>query len=1328
MPSPLDRTAAPPRRYSVAFDYVLAVGLSLAAGAVRIGFDGILHSRSPLLLNIIVVMIAAHLVGAGPAVAGIVASLPTAVVLFADSRYDFPLDSAPVVMMFALNFAIMASAVALVRAANRNRAKAVAEAAARATAEQAARDASSDFDALGAAASAIVFVRGPGGAMESFNNRWYEYTGLAPQQCLNGAAGWRDALHPDDAAVIRAAWESPHLSAAPLEHEIRYRRRDGAFRWHLARVIRPDPAVDRWVGVAVDIHDRKCAENALRRSEEHLRLAHQAGRLGSWEFDPTTGRLFLPPPTLALLGFTTDAVPDTLDGFLAGVHERDRARVRHLFTAPAPPAANDSDGSDFEITFRMTQAPASAGHRWFTLRGRVPAHTPPGGTTTPPLAGILIDVTTAKALEEQLDRSRELFERIAETTPDILYLYDVQESRAVYVNSGVTRVLGYPQAQLKAMHPGQWSRLVHPDDGDRLRAEYDRFAGLPDGGTLEHEYRMRAADGRWCWLRTRDVVFARDSGGSPKLILGVARDVTAERAAADALRATTAAAETDRAQLRAIITQMTEGVIIIAPDRGVIEFNAAAQTIHGNMDRATADRFFHAPQPPVELTDLYGRPVPRREYPSARALRGETLTDCELVVHRTDTNHTFVGSFNATPVRDAHGTVVLVVLTVRDVTAQRRAADAVRTSESRYRCLVDATANVVFTTDPQGAFVDSQPSWQAYTGQTADDYADFGWTAAVHPDDRPALLAAWYRAKGAHAIFSAEARLWHAPTAVHRHTAFRGVPVRDDRGAVHEWVGAATDVHEQRTAERALALSEERLRIAIDAAQLGTFYCEFPLGRIVWNDACKDHFFVPHGADVDFDLFYARLHPDDREPTRRAIDRAAADRAPYDVEYRTVSPDGTQTHWIRAIGKVYFDPAGRPARLDGVTLDITDRKRAQLDLEAARRAAEDASRAKDRFLAVLSHELRTPLTPVLTGVQLFEDDPATPPHLLDVARMIRRNVDLEARLIDDLLDLTRIARGRLSLHTETVDAHQKLGSVLNICASDFKAKRLTLQTDLAATRHHISADGARIQQVLWNLLKNAAKFTPESGRVTVRTYNAPAALAPATSPTSEPPPSHLVIEISDTGAGIDPSYLPSIFTAFDQGNTETSRRLGGLGLGLTISKTLVDLHGGTLRATSAGVSKGATFTVTLPTVPAPAAAGSPNSAPATPTPAGQRRLSILVVEDHPDTARAVSLLLRTRGHRVVLADSVATGLATATLEPFDLLISDIGLPDGSGHDLMRQLLAQRRDIKAICLSGFGMEEDIRKSREAGFLEHLTKPVTFPHLESAIQRITAQCMP
>jgi len=409
------------------------------------------------------------------------------------------------------------------------------------------------------------------------------------------------------------------------------------------------------------------------------------------------------------------------------------------------------------------------------------------------------------------------------------------------------------------------------------------------------------------------------------------------------------------------------------------------------------------------------------------------------------------------------------------------------------------------------------------------------------------------------------------------------------------------------------------------------------------------------------------------------------------------------------------DREGAPMSLRWMLRDVTEQKRnterlRMLNVELERRVAERtaelaaASKAKDQFLAVLSHELRTPLTPVLTAAMALDQDADRPDEVHRLADTIRRNVELEARLIEDLLDLTRVSQGKLHFQPEPVNLHRAIERAMETCRSDMYGKSQQVNFELNATRYVVNADAARIQQVLWNLLKNAVKFTPESGRITVRSEDVDA--------------DRIRIDIIDTGIGMDEAVARRAFDAFVQGGDWVTKQYGGMGLGLTISKTLVDAHGGSLTASSNGPGKGSTFTIELPG--ARAAEKAPQPVPSK-TDAPPKALRILLVEDHADTARLLARLLRRLGHTVHVADTVAGGLTVSEREPIDLILSDLGLPDGTGMDLMRRINRSRPTV-AIALSGYGMEDDVRKSLAAGFRKHLTKPVNFNHLQEAIESV------
>ena len=383
--------------------------------------------------------------------------------------------------------------------------------------------------------------------------------------------------------------------------------------------------------------------------------------------------------------------------------------------------------------------------------------------------------------------------------------------------------------------------------------------------------------------------------------------------------------------------------------------------------------------------------------------------------------------------------------------------------------------------------------------------------------------------------------------------------------------------------------------------------------------------------------------------------------------------------------------------------NVTERKRAEENLEAAKITAENANKAKDDFLASLSHELRTPLMPAMIAASYLVEHRDLPREFRDEVTTIWRNVQLEAQLIDDLLDVTRITRGKIEVHHEVADVHFLLHDAINIVRNDIEKKEIALEIDLGAAEHHIWADPVRIQQVFWNVINNAVKFTPNKGRIRLRSFNKG---------------KQFVFEITDTGIGIEPERQTSIFEPFHQGERSITRRFGGLGLGLTISKTLLDLHGGTIVVESAGKNQGTTFRILLALLREPVTAPGDG---ATGREFSSKKLRLLLVDDHADTRGVLSRLLNKCGHEVITADSAQKALSVMDRAKFDALISDIGLPGTSGYELIHEA-KRRQPLKGIALSGHGMDEDLQRSRDAGFDYHLTKPINFQDLRSILEEM------
>jgi PAS domain S-box-containing protein len=502
----------------------------------------------------------------------------------------------------------------------------------------------------------------------------------------------------------------------------------------------------------------------------------------------------------------------------------------------------------------------------------------------------------------------------------------------------------------------------------------------------------------------------------------------------------------------------------------------------------------------------------------------------------------------------------------------------------------------------------------------------------------------------------------------------------------------------------ALHETAEQFHILVDSVEEYAIYLLDPNGNVItWNTGAQK--IKGYSADEivgkNFASFYTAEDVAAGKPQRNL--REACRRGYVRDQGLRVRKDGS-TFEAEVVITALRDDAGEVRGFSKVTRDITDQIRSR-EFEAEKIAAQKASKAKDDFLAALSHELRTPLTPALAAATYLRDNAERlPSDFVEDVEIIKRNVQLQARLIDDLLDLTRIARGKLHLELEDCDAHSIIQNAVETASSAIAAKQLNISTQFEAKAYHILADCIRLQQVFWNLINNAVKFTSQGGQIIIRTFNDKS--------------KRFHFEISDTGIGIEPQRLASLFQPFEQADPSVSRQFGGLGLGLAISKRLIDLHNGKIEAESRGRSFGATFKVTLDTLPQGTAAVSLNHRVGGKT---SNPLHILLVEDHQDTRRTLSRLLTHFGHDVVTADNVERAMDIIGSNNIDVVLCDIGLPDGSGYEVAAQARANG-GIKAIALTGFGTEKDVRRSKEAGFDFHLVKPVNFHELQTVLDQV------
>jgi PAS domain S-box-containing protein len=849
-----------------------------------------------------------------------------------------------------------------------------------------------------------------------------------------------------------------------------------------------------------------------------------------------------------------------------------------------------------------------------------------------------------------------------------------------YCNQSLAELLGVPSEKLMGT---MLRHFVAADDdsayGDLLRQGRVRLG--------RGEVRLRQPDGKLVPVHITLNVLPKDAGAA---IGALVTDLTAQKHQEQLALAHEALRQSER-ELSDFFESASIGLHWIGPDGIILRVNQAELDMLGYskdeyLGRHTAE--FHVDQAVIE--DVL-----------SRLARGEILRECPARLRCKDGSiRDVLINSNVLFVNDQF---IHARCFTTDITERRAAEEALRESEERHRTLASVLTDVPWTTDPEGNFVTPQHAYARYTGKSWEQLRGLGWAQCIHPDDREQLVRIWRRAVATRTTYDAPCREWHGPTQQWRHVIARGTPVLNADGSVREWVGSLTDVEEQHRAQQSLRESEGRFRMLADSSPVLMWQTDST--GVVFVNGPYLGFFGQTFEGVAGMRWAEYLHPEDHDAYVAAYRSAFEMQAGYEFQCRFRRHDG-EYRWLHNVGSPHRDAYGAFRGFVGCSADVTDMKRAELALEEARDQAEAGSRAKDRFLAVLSHELRTPLTPVMMTVAAMDMNPDLAPALRTNIAMIRRNVELEIKLIDDLLDLSRVTAGKLRLNKESVEVISAVQHVCETCRPFILEKSIRLQCHMPREKLFVSADPARLQQVLWNLVKNAVKFTPDRGDIHVTI--------------SGIGDGRVLFEVRDTGIGIPAEVLPRIFDAFEQGDAKITRQFGGMGLGLAISRALVEMHGGTIRAQSAGQDRGATFTVELPLLPAEQV---PPSRPEQSGGEGNTatKFRVLVVEDHADSADVLAMLLGESGYAVKTANSAAAALALAAKEPFDVMVSDIGLPDATGYDLMKQI-KERHNIKGIAMSGYGMDEDLRKSREAGFSDHIVKPPNVAQIERSIRRI------
>ena len=1095
-------------------------------------------------------------------------------------------------------------------------------------------------------------------------------------------------------------------------------------RWFQLTVTRfAEPAPARLVVAHENVTARTLAEQALRDSEHKLRLALDAADMGIWEWHKDGTRV-VSDNYAQVVG----AAPLTNETFLDLVHPADRSELLRAIQVAL------RESGVYRCEYRVI--PPDGRERWIAGYGRVlrDRHGEPDH-----MIGIVMDVTARRRDDMLREESRRTMQLALEVARAGAWSWRIAEDR-VTGDANLARLFRVPPEDLAAgrMAASEFFGAVHPDD---LQPVIARMRQALDGDRdYETQLRVVGEDGRVTWLSSRAMV-RRDRDGRPESVNGLVFDITQQKQI-----------ELDAALLAEVgerIRLAESADALVASVAGMMGRHlGGVRCVFAQADGTPGGWTLHD----ESATDLAGRPGDGLPYPPE--LLAELDAGRTVIVDHTRTDPRTVGfADEASPelrrihalvvvpeLRDGRWTLVHAVLsdaprawTPREVslieTVTERTWNAVeklrldqrlRESEQRYRSLVRVTTAVVVVTDREGRIATPQPDWERYTGQTFEAARGYGYLDAVHPEDRAAAAAAWDDARRRGVIIEYEARLRHAFSGAYRYCIGRAVPVFASDGVVREWVTSIVDVDEQRRAEMLLRASEAEWRLVFESAREYAIFTVDLERRITrWNPGAtrllgyEESEIVGRIGDVLFT-------PEDRSadvPAREIETALRAGRA--ENERWHVRKDGSR-FWASGLMMPLESDRGATIGCVKIMRDMTASKRADEEREEllriaqqARAEAESASRAKDDFLATLSHELRSPLQAAVGWVALLRSGNLSPEQRAKAVVTLERSIRHQVQLVNDLLDVSRILTGKLYLETSLVD----LGLVVEQVREEFqveaRSRGLELTLDAAGECGMVLGDAQRLGQIFRNLISNALKFTPSGGRVSI-----------SCSRDAE----SVVVEVADTGQGIAGDFLPHVFDRFSQADTSITRQHGGLGLGLGIVRHLVDLHGGTAEAESAGVGRGTTFRIRLPVATTPVWSDAPGP-PATLTPPRSDTVAarldgvrVFVVEDEALTRDALALALQQAGACVTVMPGAREALDLLPVAEPDVIVTDLGMPGEDGFWLARRVREAHLRIPIVALTGFADAETRSRVERAGMQAHVTKPVDLPLLLATVRAV------
>ncbi|MHC5746051.1 MAG: PAS domain-containing protein [Nostoc sp.] len=1092
-------------------------------------------------------------------------------------------------------------------------------------------------------------------------------------------------VHPDDRDRLLAAVDRAVATGEDYDIEFRVVYPNGTIRWALSqgKVFYDQHGQPiQMAGIDLDITERKRSAETLRESEERFRQLAENIDAVFWIKEVSKNRVsYVSPAYKKLWGLNPQELYQGQQAWVDRIHPEDRESTDRAFHEKAV-------AGQFDEEYRIILPNGSI--RWVHDRC-FPLRDETGEIYR--FAGIAEDISDRKQVEQALRDSEERLQMALEGSGGGLWDWNIVTNED-YLSSRWLEMLGYEQGDLPG-HFNSWERLIHPDDKvwvmERLNAHLQ-----DDSVSYKFEYRMLTKSGEWKWIANHGKVVLRDQQGNPLRMAGIHFDISDRKQAELDLR------QSEEFKNR-ILDSSSDCIKVLSLDGRLLYMNTGGLCL---MEIDDLNPYLN-----IEWLCLWENGYRQQaEQALAAAKTGEVSIFrgyCPTVKGTPKWWEVVVS-----PILDASGQLERILLISRDITERKKTELLLQENEARLKLAYKATRSGVWDWDitRNSAHVSEEYCNLFGLDPTTEEVSFEQWLSLLHPDDRTYANEIVSRTiQKQQDYYETDYRILH-PNGI-RWLAARAKVFYDAAGNAVRMLGNVQDITDRKQVEDELRQSEERYRYLAEAIPQLVWTCDASGSCDYANQRLCDY------TGLSFEQILGRgwisaVHPDDRQAAQSLWNNTVDCGSSYRHEYRFKRASDRSYRWHLVLGMPLKDQRGQVVKWFGTCTDIHDQKELEVERnrilaqeQAARAEAERANRIKDEFLAVLSHELRSPLNPILGWTKLLQTRKFNETKTAQALATIERNAKLQTQLIDDLLDVAKILRGKLSIEAIPVNLASVIESALDTVSTAAIAKSILLHPVLPNIGQ-VSGDSNRLQQIVWNLLSNAIKFTPNGGRVEIRLQLLD---------------NQAQIIVSDTGKGINPEFLPYIFESFRQEDVSVTRRYGGLGLGLAIVRQLVEAHGGTITADSPGEGLGATFTVQLPLLNVEPEIKQPDELP---QPALELTgIRVLTVDDDADARELLTVLLAEYGAKVLTVGSAAEVLAN--LESFqpDVLVSDIGMPEVDGYSLIQQIRAltaeKGGEIPAIALTAYARIEDSLRAITSGYQRHVTKPLDPEELVQAV---------